>query len=516
MNNRIVIFDTTLRDGEQSPGCTMNLNEKLMLARQLEKLGVDVIEAGFPAASEGDFEAVKAIAQEVDQSIVCGLARALESDITRTWEAVKEAKNPRIHTFIATSDIHLEHKLKMSREEVYDRSVAMVAYAKTLCADVEFSAEDASRTDLEFLRQIVEGVIEAGATVVNIPDTVGYTTPDEYYGIIEYLRNHVRGIENVTLSVHGHNDLGLAVANSLAAINAGARQIECTVNGIGERAGNAALEEIVMALRTRKDRYGMVTAVNTQEIARTSKLLASITGVNVQPNKAIVGKNAFSHESGIHQHGMLNNKSTYEIMSPESIGIKPKTFVLGKHSGKHSFVNHLKELGYVLPKNKLDEAFARFKQLADKKKTIYDRDLVAIVMEESFRSVERYSLKSFTINTGTAITSTATVVLESSGTLHEEVAIGDGPVDAAYNAIKKITGVKAVLKAYKLDAVTEGMDALGESSVEVKSDKHLYRGHGLSTDVIESSIEAYLDAINRILDGRKDEKSEEEQEAIGA
>jgi 2-isopropylmalate synthase len=510
MKNQIVIFDTTLRDGEQSPGCTMNLNEKLLLAKQLEKLGVDVIEAGFPAASTGDFEAVKAIAETVTTSSVCGLARALESDISRTWEAIKNAKKPRIHTFIATSDIHLEYKLKMTKDECYKRATDMVRYAKSLCDDVEFSPEDASRSDLDFLVRITEGVIAAGATTVNIPDTVGYTTPDEYYKIIDHLIQNVKGIEDIVISVHCHNDLGMAVANSLAAVSAGARQVECTVNGIGERAGNAALEEVVMALKTREDQYKMTTQINIKEIARSSKLLTSITGIKVQPNKAIVGKNAFSHESGIHQHGMLSNSSTYEIMSPEAIGVKAKTFVLGKHSGKHSFVNHLKELGYILPEDKIGEAFDKFKALADKKKNVYDRDLIAIVMEESIKTADMYTLKSFNINTGTGMTSMATVVLEMDGKAFEEVAMGDGPIDAAYNAIRKVFGVEATLLSYKLDAVTEGMDALGEATVKVESNNNKFRGHGLSTDVIESSIEAYINALNRVIENREDEKNEKQ------
>ncbi|OPL08754.1 MAG: 2-isopropylmalate synthase [delta proteobacterium ML8_F1] len=504
MDNHIYFFDTTLRDGEQSPGNTMNLKEKLLLAKQLEKLGVDVIEAGFPAASPGDFEAVEAIAGVIENAVVAGLSRALESDIQRTFDAIKDAKHPRIHTFIATSPLHMEYKLKMTPEEVYQKAVDTVKFAKSLTGDVEFSAEDASRSELPFLAKVIEGVIEAGATVVNIPDTVGYTTPEEYAHIITYLKENVKNIDSVIISVHCHNDLGLAVSNSISAFKAGARQVECTINGIGERAGNAALEEIVMALETRKDFYGFETGINTREIAKTSQLLTSITGVPVQPNKAIVGSNAFAHESGIHQHGVLAHKSTYEIMSPESIGVKSNKLVLGKHSGRHSFVKRLEELGYTLEPDKLKDAFEKFKDLADKKKNIYDRDLIAIAMEESVRIPQIYQLKSFTINTGTGLTSTATVTLESKGDTIEEVAIGDGPVDAAYNAIKKIVGIEGVLKEYKLDALTEGMDAQGEAMVTVIFEDRKYKGHGLSTDVLESSILAYIEAMNRILDRSKE------------
>lgn len=500
MESHIVIFDTTLRDGEQSPGSTMNLKEKILLARQLERLGVDVIEAGFPAASVGDFESVKAIASEVRKATICGLSRALENDISRTWEAIKEAKHPRIHTFIATSEVHMKYKLKMSEDEVFDRAVAMVEYARSLCEEVEFSAEDASRTEIEFLARIVEGVIDAGAKIVNIPDTVGYTTPDEMYKIIDYLKQNVSNIDEAIISVHCHNDLGMAVSNSLSAVLAGARQIECTINGIGERAGNAALEEVVMALETRKDYYRFETQVVSEEISKSSKLLTTITGISVQPNKAIVGANAFSHEAGIHQHGVLANKSTYEIMSPESIGLKSNTMVLGKHSGRHSFVKHIKDLGFDLSNEKADEAFVKFKGLADKKKKVYDRDIIAIAMEEVVKSPETFNLKLFAINTGTLVSSTATIVLESRDKTYEEVAIGDGPIDASYNAVRKIMGVEAELLEYKINAVTEGMDAQGEAMVKVKSDDKIYRGHGLSTDIIKSSIEAYLVAMNRILE----------------
>ncbi|MCK8059183.1 MULTISPECIES: 2-isopropylmalate synthase [unclassified Fusibacter] len=499
MNGRVIIFDTTLRDGEQSPGNTMDLNEKVLMAKQLESLGVDVIEAGFPAASEGDFNAVETIAKTLKKTIVCGLCRALESDISRTWEAVKHAEKPRIHTFIATSEIHMRDKLKMTKEEVKHRAVAMVRYAKSLCEDIEFSAEDASRSDLSFLAEVIEGVIGAGATTVNIPDTVGYSTPGEIAKIFTYLKKHVKSIDQAVLSTHCHNDLGMAVSNTLSAIENGARQIECTINGIGERAGNAALEEVVMALETRRDLLGLDTSIVTQMLLKTSKLLSSITGNPVATNKAIVGKNAFAHESGIHQHGMLSNSETYEIMTPESVGHRSNQLVLGKHSGKHSFVKFIKELGYELSDEKITEAFTTFKSLADRKKDIDQRDILAIITDEAVKEKQLYKLKSFSIHTGTHNGSMATIRLEGDSGDYEEAAIGDGPIDASYNAIKKIVDIDATLISYQIKAVTEGMDAQGESTVELKFDNKCYRGHGLSTDVIKSSIEAYIHAINRIV-----------------
>lgn len=499
MSKQIKIFDTTLRDGEQSPGCTMNLKEKIVLAKQLEELNVDVIEAGFAIASPGDFESVKTIAENVKNSTVASLARALTKDIDRAWEAVKYANNPRIHLFLATSDIHMKHKLRMTPDEVVERAVAMVKHAKGYCSDIEFSAEDASRTDLNFLTRVVEAVINAGATVVNIPDTVGYTTPDEFYKIISHLKSNVPNIDNIDISVHCHNDLGMAVANSLSAVKAGATQVECTINGIGERAGNTALEEIVMALNTRKDFFDATTNINTKQIIKTSRLLTSITGVAVQPNKAIVGANAFAHESGIHQHGVLAERSTYEIMTPESVGLTTNTMVLGKHSGRHAFEDRLKTLGFTLSKDDLDFAFEQFKVLADKKKTVCDRDIEAIVTKKSISVPEIYSLKNFVIKSGYDITSTATVTLEYEGSIKEESSTGDGSIDAVYNAINKIVDIDFILEDYTLNSVTEGEDSQGEAIVKVSKDGETYTGRGLNTDVIASSIEAYVDAINKML-----------------
>lgn len=499
MNKQIKIFDTTLRDGEQSPGCTMNLKEKIVLAKQLESLNVDTMEAGFAIASEGDFESVKTIAKTIKNSTVASLSRALEKDIDRAWEAVQYANYPRIHTFLATSDIHLEHKLRMTREEALDRAYHMVKYAKNYCSDIEFSAEDASRTDLDFLVKIVEAVIKAGATTVNIPDTVGYTTPDEFHKIISHLKNSVNGIDKIDISVHCHNDLGLGVANSLAAIKAGATQVECTVNGIGERAGNAALEEIVMALNTRNDFFKASTRINTKEIMRTSNLLSSITGVSVQPNKAIVGENAFAHESGIHQHGMLAERSTYEIMTPESIGLSTSKMVLGKHSGRHAFEDRLKTLGYDLSKEDLDFAFSEFKSLVDKKKNVYDKDLEAIVTKKSISVPQIYSLKDFSINSSFESPSTATVALKFEDQIKEATSSGDGSIDAAYNAINKILNMEFVLEDYSLNSVTEGEDSQGETVVRVCKDGESYTGRGLNTDIIASSIEAYVNAINKMI-----------------
>lgn len=499
MSDRIVIFDTTLRDGEQSPGCSMTLKEKVMMARQLEKLNVGVIEAGFAAASEGDLKSVATIAQEIKNCTVASLARAVESDLDAAWDGVRQAVNPRIHTFIATSDIHMKHKLKMSKEEVVERAVAAVKYAKKYCGDVEFSAEDATRSDPYFLAELFEKVIKAGATVINIPDTVGYTTPDEYFNFITTIKEHTSNMDQATISVHCHNDLGMAIANTLAAARAGARQFECTINGIGERAGNAALEEIVMAMETRRDQFDYTCDINTQEIMKTSKLLTSITGVEVQPNKAIVGANAFAHESGIHQHGMLNERTTYEIMSPESIGLEQNVMVLGKHSGRHAFKDRLKAMGYELPEEEVNEAFKAFKDLADKKKEVYNRDIEAIVMRKEETITPQYQLKDFVINSGNAISSTAVVTLLKENHDIENVATGDGPVDAAFKAVEKILGVPVKLEDYKLHSVTEGKDALGDAVVKISVDDKLFTGRGLSTDIIEASISAYINAVNKMV-----------------
>lgn len=493
----IKIFDTTLRDGEQSPGCSMNLQEKIEVARQLEKLGVDVIEAGFAIASPGDFQSVKTIAETVKNARVASLSRALTKDIDRAYEAVKGAVSPRIHTFIATSPIHMQYKLKMKPEEVLTQAVDMVKYAKAYCADVEFSAEDASRSEPEFLFRVLEAVIAAGATCINVPDTVGYSMPEEFGALVKSVKENVRGIEKVDLSVHCHNDLGLAVANSLAAIRAGATQAECTINGIGERAGNAALEEIVMAIATRQDFYGFTTNINTKQIYNSSRLISGITGVPVQPNKAIVGKNAFAHEAGIHQHGVLSNKKTYEIMTPESIGLPENAIVLGKHSGKHAFCERLKDLGYVVDEQRIDESFERFKNLADRKKEVSDLDLRALVELEQFEIPTDYEFDSFVINSGNKMTATAVVKLIHDGQTVEEAATGDGPVDAAFNAIERCIGESFTLEDYIVRSVTGGKDAQGEVVVKLSMGDKNVKGRGLSTDIVEASVKAYVDAINR-------------------
>lgn len=493
----IKIFDTTLRDGEQSPGCSMNLQEKIEVAHQLEKLNVDVMEAGFAIASPGDFISVKTIAETVKDTCVASLSRALEKDIDRSYEALKNAVAPRIHTFIATSPIHMQYKLKMSEDEVLNQAVEMVKYAKSYISDIEFSAEDASRSNPEFLYKIFSGVIAAGATCINVPDTVGYATPEEFYEFIVGIKNNVEGIEKVDLSVHCHNDLGLGVANSLAAVRAGATQVECTINGIGERAGNAALEEIVMALGTRHDVYDYATNVDTKQIYNSSRLISSITGVSVQPNKAIVGANAFAHEAGIHQHGVMANKETYEIMTPESIGLAKNTIVLGKHSGKHAFADRLKDLGYVMDEARLQNSFEKFKELADRKKDVSDMDLRALVEFDKFDIPTEYKFDRFVINSGNKMTSTAVVKIIHKDEALEEAATGDGPVDAAFNAIERCTGISFTLKDYIVRSVTGGKDAQGEVVVKLQKDGRKSRGRGLSTDIVEASVKAYIDAINR-------------------
>lgn len=495
----IKIFDTTLRDGEQSPGCSMNLREKIQMAKQLELLKVDIIEAGFAIASEGDFKAVSEVAKTVKDCRVASLARTLSQDIDYAYEAIKHAKHPRIHTFIATSDIHMQHKLKLSPDEVYERAVKMVKHAKGYCEDIEFSAEDATRSDPRFLARIFDGVIDAGATVINIPDTVGYTTPEEYYSFITSIREYSDKLHKAEISVHCHNDLGLAVANSLSAVKAGATQIECTINGIGERAGNAALEEIVMAVNTRKDVINLDCNIDTTKIMRTSKLLSSITGVKVQPNKAIVGDNAFAHESGIHQHGVMNERSTYEIMTPESIGLSTNKMVLGKHSGKHAFEDRLIGLGYNLTKEELAVAFKKFKDLADKKKNVYNSDIDSIVTEDIGNIPQAYTLKSFVINSGNIISSTATITLEHEEDIKEYAMVGDGPVDAAFKAIEKIVEMDIKLEDYSLQSITEGKDAQGKAVVVIRHGDNISRGKGLSTDVVEASITAYINAVNKML-----------------
>jgi 2-isopropylmalate synthase len=498
-DKRIRIFDTTLRDGEQSPGCSMHLAEKLTLARQLERLGVDVIEAGFAIASDGDFEAVKAVAEAIEHATVCSLARTSEADVARAGEALAKARNARIHTFIATSDIHLEHKLRMGREQVLEEVDRAVRQARGYTDDVEFSAEDATRSDWDYLVQVFKVAVAAGATTLNVPDTVGYTTPVEYHDLIRYLREHIPGSEGVIFSLHCHNDLGLAVANSLAAVQAGARQVECTVNGIGERAGNTAMEEVVMALKTRPEAFeGLDTRVNTTEIYPTSRLLSSIIGMPVQPNKAIVGDNAFAHEAGIHQHGVLENALTYEIMTPQSIGRPSNELVLGKHSGRHAFRDRLQELGYELADSDFQEAFKRFKDLADRKKVIYNEDIESVVGEAVVSEEGRFKLGNLVIQSGTFATPNATVEIFVDGESHKATAQGDGPVDAVFKAIAEITETKCELITYQVKAITGGMDAQGEVTVTVNEDGRRAIGHGAHTDIIVASGRAYTHAINKL------------------
>lgn len=503
MEERIFIFDTTLRDGEQSPGCSMNIDEKLRLAKQLENLRVDVIEAGFPISSEGDFEAVRAIAQTVKGCTIAALARAVKKDIDRAWEAIQYAAKPRIHTFIATSDLHLKYKLKKTREQVLRDAVEAVRYAKSLCQEVEFSCEDASRSDIEFLCQVIEAVINEGATIINLPDTVGYAVPDEYGAMFKAVRERVPNISQAILSCHCHNDLGLAVANSLAALQNGARQAECTINGIGERAGNASLEEIVMAIKTRREHFGMFTTIKTEEIMKTSKLLSSLTGMLVQRNKAIVGANAFAHEAGIHQDGILKCPITYEIMTPQSVGIKESRLILGKHSGRHALKQRYAELGYELTEEELERAYKLFCSIADKKKEIFDDDLEAILEAGVTSTEEIYQLENLQITSGTNLRPTATVELRQGNEVTVDSATGDGPVDAAYRAIERITGIVGVLKEYSIKAVHSGHDALGEVFVRVDFDGYLYNGRAASTDIITGSVNAYLEALNRALAARK-------------
>lgn len=500
MSRKIKIFDTTLRDGEQTPGVNLNIKEKLAIAKQLEALNVDVIEAGFPIASKNDFEAVKAISSELNGPVVTGLARALKGDIDCAWEAVKYAKKPRIHVFIATSEIHMKYKLQMTKEQVLKQAVEMVTYAKSLCPDIEFSAEDAYRSDIEFLIEIFGEVIKAGANVLNIPDTVGYAMPSDYSSFISEIIKRTPGIENVEVSVHCHDDLGLAVANSLAGIVSGATQVECAINGLGERAGNAALEEIVMALETRQDFLGLNTNINTTKIYQTSKLVSSITGIDVQPNKAIVGANAFSHESGIHQHGVLKEKTTYEIMTPESVGInKNSSIVLGKHSGRHAFDSYLKDMDIILSQEELDDAFMRFKEMTDRKKHITAKDIEAIVnAKKSF--TEYYKLKSFQINSGNNMICTAAIEIIKGDEILREVATGEGSIDAAFNAILRTTGVDVELKDYAIHSVTDGNDALGQVTVKLAYGDNISVGRGISQDIMEASIYAYINGINKIVE----------------
>ena len=497
MERRVIVFDTTLRDGEQSPGVSLTPAEKLEIARQLARLKVDVIEAGFPISSPGDFEAVKSIAQNVSGPVICALARANPVDIDRAAEAIQPAARPRIHTFIASSDVHMRYKLRKEPREVLEAAVAAVKRARQYTPDVEFSAEDATRSRPEFLCQLFAAAIEAGATTINVPDTVGYTTPAEFAALIRYLRAHVPGLDEVVISVHCHDDLGLAVANSLAAVEAGATQIECAVNGIGERAGNASLEEVVMALRTRRDNFQAVVGIATEQLYRTSRMVATLTGMVVPPNKAIVGANAFAHESGIHQDGVLKERSTYEIMRPEDVGVPAGRLVLGKHSGRHAFRQRLQALGYELTEQDLERAFIRFKEMADRKKDLSDRDLEALVENEVLREPEVWTLDCFQVSTGNRSLPTATVSVRHGEQVLQEAACGDGPVDALLKALERVVGSDFHLVEFSLKAVTGGKDALGEAAVRVEKDGAVYSGRGVSTDVLEATVRAYLQAINR-------------------
>jgi 2-isopropylmalate synthase len=499
----VKIFDTTLRDGEQSPGCSMDINEKLRMARQLAKLNVDVIEAGFPVASQGDFEAVKSIAQEIEGPAIAGLARANPHDIDRAWEAVKYAKKSRIHTFIATSDIHLEYKLKKSREQVLEDTYHAVRHAKQYTPDVEFSAEDATRSDWDYLAKVFSTAVEAGALTLNVPDTVGYTYPEEFSRLISYLKQNVKDSDKITFSVHCHNDLGLAVANSLAAVKAGARQVECTVNGIGERAGNCSMEEVVMTLKVRKDLFPCDTRIVTDQIYHSSKLLTLITGVEVQPNKAIVGANSFAHESGIHQDGILKHKMTYEIMTPESVGWSKHKLVLGKHSGRHAFRTRLTELGYQLSQVELEKAFDAFKKLADLKKEVFDDDLEVLVTDEITRGPDRFEIADLKVSSGTKLKPKAKVKIRCDGKIKSLELTGGGPVDAAFKAIRKVTGFKGELLKYNVAAITGGTDAQGEVSVTIKDKGREVRGVGTHADIIQASAKAYVNALNRLEHFRK-------------
>jgi 2-isopropylmalate synthase len=511
--DRILIFDTTLRDGEQSPGATLNVEEKLTIARQLARLGVDIIEAGFPFASPGDFEAVQKIAQNVgtpDGPIICGLARATQQDIETAARALEPAAKKRIHTFIATSDIHLEYKLRKTRAEVLAIAKDMVAYAKTFTDDVEFSPEDAGRSDPEFLYEMLELAIAAGATTVNIPDTVGYLTPAEFGGLIKGIKENVPNIDQAVISVHGHNDLGLAVANFLEAVKNGARQLECTINGIGERAGNAALEELVMGLHVRRQYYNPflgrpadseepLTNIDTRQIYKTSRLVSNLTGMFVQPNKAIVGANAFAHESGIHQDGVLKHKLTYEIMDAQSIGLNDNQIVLGKHSGRNAFRTRLKELGHELPDQELNRAFLRFKELADKKKEITDWDIEAIANDETQQTLEHFHLDLVQVSCGDRSRPTATVTVRTpDGQELMDAAIGTGPVDAVYKAINRVVNIPNQLIEYTVQSVTAGIDAIGEVTIRIRHEDRVYSGHAANTDIVVASAHAYVNALNRL------------------
>jgi len=501
MADQVRIFDTTLRDGEQAPGCSMDLSEKLEIALALERMKVDVIEAGFAIASKGDFESVEEISKLIKDCTIASLSRANKRDIDAAWDAVKQAKSPLIHTFLATSPVHMQYKLRMTGDEVLSAIREMVTYARNLCPQVEFSAEDALRSEPEFLVKAVDTAIRAGAQVINIPDTVGYATPDEMAATIRHLIQKVDNIDKVVLSVHCHDDLGMAVSNSLAAVSAGARQVECTINGIGERAGNAALEELVMAMRTRPDLYPQTCNIDTMRIAPTSRLVYSILGVNAPINKAVVGQNAFSHEAGIHQHGVMANRATYEIMTPESIGLRQNQMVLGKHSGHHAIEERLNTLGYVLSKEEFKQLYEQFKALCDRKKFITDKDLEALALHRHTQSslANNYKLDRFTVNSGNFSTSNAVVSLERDGERTEEVALGDGPIDAAFNAVDKlIAAPEHSLEDYAIQTISEGKDAQGEAIVKIRCGDRVVTGRGLSTDILEASILAYINGMNKL------------------
>ncbi len=497
-NDRVIIFDTTLRDGEQSPGASMNAAEKLRLAIQLEKLGVDVLEAGFPAASDGDLEAVAQIAGRLKKTEVAGLARTSRSDIDRAWKAIQHAAKPRIHTFIATSDIHLKYKLKMTRDEVVERAVDAVKYAKSFTDNVEFSAEDGSRSDRDYLCRVFEAVIDAGATTVNLPDTVGYAMPEEFAELVRYIIGHTPNIGKAVLSVHCHNDLGLATANTIAAIRAGARQAEVTINGIGERAGNTSLEEVVMALHTRSNYLPLSTNIRTEFIHPTSRLVSMITGIIVQPNKAIVGANAFAHEAGIHQDGVLKNPMTYEIMRPETIGLSANKLVLGKHSGRHALRDHLKDLGYDLADEELNLIFTKFKELADKKKHVVDEDLEVLVTEGILRTKDIFRLEYLHVTCGTTVLPMASVKLTVNGRSVKGAGYGNGPIDAAFNTIAKLTGTDSELLRFTVRALTGGTDAQGEVTVRLRENGLVALGKGADPDIITASAKAYVNGLNRL------------------
>ena len=498
-NERVMIFDTTLRDGEQAPGCSMTLREKLRVATALRDLRVDIIEAGFAAASPGDFDAVKAIATEIQGPVICSLARCHPGDIEQAWKAIKGAARKRVHVFVATSEIHRNYKLEMAKDEIIRSAVTAVKMAREFCDDVEFSPEDASRTEPNYLAEVVTAVLEAGANTINIPDTVGYTVPGEFAELFRFLKKQVPGIDKAVLSVHCHDDLGMAVANSLAAVTAGARQIECTINGIGERAGNCSLEEIVMALHTRAEYFGVTTGVDTTKLYPTSRVVSSITGMHVPRNKAAVGENAFAHEAGIHQHGMLKHATTYEIMRPEDVGLSKSNLVLGKHSGRHAFRNRVQELGFMPSDAELNSAFEEFKKLADRKKEMFDADIEAIIMNAEGGMRGPWTMEELNIAAGTAAIATASVRLRhEDGRMVDEAAVGDGPVEASFKALERATGIDLELRNFEVHSVTMGEDAQGEVTVTVEYNSHSYRGHGISTDIVEAGARAYLEVINRI------------------